>query len=168
MKNKAVFLDRDGVINNSMPQWDYVKNWGEFELIEATVKILKEYQQNGYLLVVISNQLGVAKGLMTETDLKQINRNMEDLLLSKGVKINGSYYCTHSIEDKCECRKPKPGLIFKAAEELNIDISKSIMIGDEVSDIKCGINAGCEEEKLFLMVNDEIVLTTVYKLNKEK
>ena len=93
---------------------------------------------------------------------------MVELLEVKGVKISGVYSCTHAIEEKCECRKPKPGLIFQAAKDLNIDVSKSVMIGDEVSDIRCGINAGCCEERLFLLVNGEIVLTTVYKLKTKR
>ena len=113
MKGKIIFLDRDGVINKKMPDGDYVKNWAEFEFIPQAIEALKFLSDNGYKIFVITNQRGVARGLMTKQNMEEIHSNMEAELRKRGINIEGIYYCAHNIEDNCECRKPKPGLILR-------------------------------------------------------
>jgi D-glycero-D-manno-heptose 1,7-bisphosphate phosphatase len=138
---KAVFLDRDGVINKKPAEHDYVKSWKEFTLLEGVVDALKLFKKLGYITVVVTNQAGIAKGLMKEKDLLVIHAKLNKLLHKSGVKIDHFYYCPHKPSDNCSCRKPKPGLIKRAVKDLSIDLEKSILIGDTSSDKGLGENA---------------------------
>ena len=146
MKNKAVFLDRDGTINVDK---NYLYKIEEFEFVEGAVEGLKILSDLGYKLIVVTNQAGIGRGYYTEEDLEKLNRHMEDLLLKDGIKIEKCYFCPHHAEHgigkykvECECRKPKPGMIFEGIKEFNIEPEKSFMIGDKLSDAEAGINAG--------------------------
>lgn len=143
MKKKIIFLDRDGVINKKMPDGDYVKNWAEFEFIPQALEALKILTDNNYKIFIITNQRGVARGLITEESLGKIHSNMETELRKEGINIEGIYYCVHDIKDNCECRKPKAGMIFRAVEEHSLDLSNAVFIGDSKSDIQAGEAAGC-------------------------
>jgi len=139
---KVVFLDRDGVISKYTPN-DYVKKWEEFVFLPNAIKGLKILNDAGYKIIIISNQAGVNKGIFSEEDLKDITDKMEELLKKKGIKIEKVYYCIHTDEENCNCRKPKPGLFFKAKEEIgNIDFSKIFFIGDSEVDVKAGKSVG--------------------------
>jgi D-glycero-D-manno-heptose 1,7-bisphosphate phosphatase len=140
--NKAVFLDRDGVINKNIAEHDYVKSWKEFELLDGVIDSLKSFHKLGYLTVVVTNQPGIAKGLMSKKTLSGIHTRLNRLLLKYGTKIDHFYYCPHKIEDGCRCRKPKTGMIEKAVKDLDIDLKNSILIGDRDTDRKLGKNAG--------------------------
>jgi len=142
--NKAVFLDRDGVINRKPAPHDYVKKWSEFEFIPGIEKLIKRVNEKGYLVIVVTNQRGIARGLMAKRDLEEIHRKMKEELKKKGAKIDAIYYCPHDVEDNCNCRKPKPGMILKAAKDFNIDLADSIAIGDSGPDIMAGKAAGCK------------------------
>ncbi len=141
MKNKALFVDRDGVIN---VEKNYVHTVDEFEFIPEIFGILKKYQDEGFLIIVVSNQAGVARNYYTEKDVKIVNNWMVHKLKEKGITIREVYYCPHhpDFTGDCECRKPRPGMILKALEKYNIDPEKSVLIGDKETDILAGRNAG--------------------------
>ncbi len=139
----AIFLDRDGTVNFDP---GYIKNPDEVYLLEGVAEGIRKLKDGfGFKIIVISNQAGVSKGLMTIEDVEQINSKINELLKEKGTLIDAFYYCPfHPDNDppeKSKCRKPSPQMIFKAAEEHSIDLSKSYMVGDRASDIEAGFNA---------------------------
>lgn len=142
-QNKAIFLDRDGVINKEV---NYLSDPEEFELLEGTVEALKIMKHQGYLLIVITNQSGLARGYFSEETLNDIHTKMKRLLNDGGVELDDIFYCPHHPEftGECSCRKPKPGMLLEAKEKYEIDLSRSYMVGDTLSDIKAGKNAGCK------------------------
>ena len=153
---KAIFLDRDGVINEivyhkEMGILDSPSNPDEFKLLPDVGKAINKFHELGFKTIVISNQPGLAKDKFTMDIFKKIQKKMEQELAKTGSYLDGQYYCLHHPEGTnkeytkaCECRKPKPGLILKAAEKHDIDLANSWMIGDGVTDIKAGQNAGCK------------------------
>jgi histidinol-phosphate phosphatase family protein len=141
---KVVFLDRDGVINQKPPDEDYVKNWSEFNFLSGAIEAPNLLTQKGYDIYVITNQRGVARGMMSEHDLKVIHDKLKEELEKHGVKIKQIYYCPHGRDHGCDCRKPKPGMLFQAASEHNINLTKAIFIGDDESDLQAGNTAGCK------------------------
>jgi D-glycero-D-manno-heptose 1,7-bisphosphate phosphatase len=139
---RAVFLDRDGVINrsrivNGVPSPP--KNVSEIELLDGVVEAIKILKEHNFLPVVITNQPDVARGATTEFQVKLINDFIGDAL-----RIDYFYTCMHDDQDFCPCRKPAPGLIQRAADELGLDISKSYLVGDRWRDIAAGQSAGCQ------------------------
>lgn len=141
---KVVFLDRDGVINKRPPEADYIKTWDEFEFLPGSAEAIKILNSLGYKIYVISNQPGIARGMMTEKDLKIIHKKMQQELKRLGAKIDGIYYCPHGWDEGCDCRKPKPGLLYKASRDHFIDLTKTIFIGDDKRDKDAGDIAGCK------------------------
>ena len=139
---KAIFLDRDGVINKDPGGGDYIKNWKEFEFLPGAIEAIKELNRNGYEIFVISNQAGVSKGLFSREDLDDITKNMLKELESNGARIRSINYCIHQPDEGCDCRKPKTGMIEAATKGLNIDFKKTYFIGDSKLDIDAGKNAG--------------------------
>ncbi|MBD3260474.1 MAG: D-glycero-beta-D-manno-heptose 1,7-bisphosphate 7-phosphatase [Candidatus Altiarchaeales archaeon] len=135
----AVFLDRDGTINKQVR--GYLTRVDEFEFAEDALQSLKKLKDSGFLLVVVTNQSAVGRGLISEKHLKEINTYMRSELQVRGVLLDGIYSCPHTPQQKCSCRKPEIGLIKKAERELNIDPATSFMVGDKTTDIKCGQNA---------------------------
>ncbi len=136
-----MFLDRDGIINRKLPEDHYVRKPSEFELlpdVEAALAIMRDH---GFVLVVVTNQRGIARGIMTEDDLIQVHQFMNSLLIKCGVKFEGIYYCPHDKNDYCDCRKPEPGMILAAAKDLEIDLNSSYMVGDSASDVEAAKNA---------------------------
>ncbi|MFH1088338.1 MAG: HAD-IIIA family hydrolase [Patescibacteria group bacterium] len=140
---KVIFLDRDGVINKQMPLHDYVKCWGEFEFLPGAIEALRLLSEAGYQIFIITNQRGISRGLMTEEDLADIHNQMIDKLSDHSISIAGIYYCPHGDNDSCDCRKPKSGLLFRAAHEHYLDLTKIIFIGDNQSDMQAGKYADC-------------------------
>lgn len=124
---KALFVDRDGTINRDCP---YCKDVNDLEIYEDTVEIMKEYQDRGYLIIIITNQSGIARGYFTVKELDTFNNALLDELKKRGVFVDALYYCPHHPDEGCNCRKPSTGLIERAIKDFEIDISKSIMIGD--------------------------------------
>jgi len=143
-KCKCVFLDRDGVINKKAPEGDYIKNWSEFKFLPNVKEDIKKLNKADFLVIIITNQRGIAKGLMTEEDLKDIHTKMIEELKKSEAKIDGIYYCPHDEKDNCNCRKPKIGMFLKAKEDFNIEMNKSWLVGDSKFDILAGQRAGCK------------------------
>lgn len=137
-KHPAVFLDRDGTI---IMDKGYIENTLDVEFFPYTFKALSLLQKH-FLLFVISNQSGISKGLISGTGVQEVNRYITKTLQINRITIFDSFYCPHRTEDNCNCKKPKPFFINQAAEEYNVDLSKSFIIGDHPSDIECGKNAG--------------------------
>lgn len=155
-KQRAVFLDRDGTINKYV---GFLRDIDEFELIDDAAEAIREINRSGYLAIVATNQPVIARGEVSWEELREIHRKMETLLGQKGAYVDDIFICPHhpdrgfegerpEYKFDCDCRKPKPGLLFQAAEKYNIDLSQSWMIGDSDSDIKAGEAAGCRTVKL--------------------
>ncbi|MEW6533650.1 MAG: HAD family hydrolase [Thermodesulfobacteriota bacterium] len=138
----AVFLDRDGVINVKLSDNRYVARVPEFEFLPGVVEALSILRELGFILVVVTNQRGIAKGLMTAEDLDRVHKHMVEALGGKGVSLDAIYYCPHEEYENCACRKPKPGMLFDAARDLGLDLAASYMVGDSSSDMAAGRNAG--------------------------
>jgi len=149
---RAVFLDRDGVINVDN---GYVSQRDDFEFIDGVIDACKILKEKGYLLVVITNQSGIARGYFSEEQFHTLTEWMDWSLADRGVDLDGIYYCPHHAEKgigeykiDCDCRKPKPGMLINAIADLNIDASQSILVGDKVSDIQAGLAAGIKTNYL--------------------
>lgn len=151
-KQKAIFLDRDGTINKNV---GFLKNIDKLELLDGVAEAIKIINNSGYLAIVITNQPVVARGEVSFEELDNIHNKLETLLSYDGAYLDNIYYCPHhpdsgyigeikELKIDCNCRKPKPGLLFKASKDFNIDLSKSWMIGDSNNDILVGKNAGCK------------------------
>lgn len=138
---KAIFLDRDGVINKKPPEHDYVKSWQEFHLLPDVPEALRLVKDKGFLLIIISNQRGVARGLMTTETVDGIHKRLNSLLENHRTKIDEFYYCPHE-HNQCRCRKPSPNMVLRAVKDFNVDLKESWMIGDSETDQQTGINAG--------------------------
>ena len=140
LRNCAVFLDRDGVINRNRE--DYVKNISEMEILPGVSKAINLLNTANFKVVIISNQSAVSRGLITIEKLLEIHEFLKKELLQNNAKIDGIYFCPHRPDDSCDCRKPKPTLILKAAKDLGINLSESYMIGDRESDMIAAEKAG--------------------------
>ena len=151
-KQKAIFLDRDGTINKYV---GFLTDINEFELLDGVTEAIKMINESGYLAIVVTNQPVIARGEVSVEELQEIHNKMETLLGQAGAYIDDIFYCPHhphkgyegerpEYKIECECRKPKPGMLFAAAEKYNIDLSESWMIGDGENDIEAGKNAGCK------------------------
>ncbi len=155
-KQKAIFLDRDGTINKYV---GFLRNIDEFELVNGAAEAIRRINESGYLAIVITNQPVIARGEVSFSQLEEIHNKMETLLGKEGAYLDAIYYCPHhphrgyegeipELKIDCDCRKPKPGLLLKAAEIFNIQLSDSYMIGDADSDIQAGEAAGCTAIKI--------------------
>ncbi|OGH51528.1 MAG: hypothetical protein A3H17_01605 [Candidatus Levybacteria bacterium RIFCSPLOWO2_12_FULL_37_14] len=140
---KIILLDRDGVIDEKPPKAEYVKNWSEFKFLPGTIEALKLLNKKGYQIIIISNQAGIGRGVMTEEDLKEIHRKFLEACAKESINIVGIYYCPHNWDEGCFCRKPKPGMLFKAAADHSFDLTKAIFIGDDERDKQAGQAANC-------------------------
>ncbi len=145
---KALFLDRDGVIN---VEKHYLYKIEDFEFIDGIFELCSFYQNKGYKIFVVTNQSGIARGYYTKEDFLKLSLWMEQSFKDNGVMIEKTYCCPHhpDISGACKCRKPKPGMLLEAAKEFNIDLQKSIIIGDKERDIEAGLNAGLKKSFLF-------------------
>ena len=150
-KQKAVFLDRDGTINKYV---GFLRDIDEFELLDGAADAIKRINASGYLAIVVTNQPVIARGEVSFEELERIHNKMETLLGKEGAYLDAIYFCPHhphkgyegerpELKFDCNCRKPKPGMLLKAAQDFNIDLAQSWMIGDGENDIRAGQNAGC-------------------------
>jgi D-glycero-D-manno-heptose 1,7-bisphosphate phosphatase len=138
----AVFLDRDGVLNVYLPG-DYVKTPAELRLLPGVAAAVRRLNDAGLPVFVISNQQGVAKGLMSEADLSDVDRALKEGLAAEGgARVEQSYYCPHAASERCECRKPRAGLLLQAARDHGLDLSRSVFVGDTETDAQAARAAG--------------------------
>lgn len=161
---RAVFLDRDGTIN---VEKEYLYRVEEFEFISGVPQALKRLQDAGFLLVVVTNQSGVARGYYTLEDVATLHRHMCNELKVFGVEIAGIYVCPHLPDQgqppydvDCNCRKGKPGMLQRAAVELGIDLQQSFMVGDKLADVEAGCGAGCRALLVRTGYGHDVALTS--------
>ncbi len=150
--HKAIFFDRDGVINKERK--DYVKTVAELEIFPNIVIPIQKLIKMGFLIVVITNQSAINRGFTTHQDVSDIHSRIQQFLEKNDARIDNFYYCPHKPDENCDCRKPNPGLILRAASELKIDLQKSWMIGDNETDVEAAVKAGCKYFKI--NSNDEL------------
>lgn len=143
---KVVFLDRDGVINRDSP--DYIKSWAEFEFLPGSLEAIKQLTLNGFDVIIITNQSAINRKLVSIEDLDYIHKMIKNTVKSWGGEIKDIFFCPHTPEDGCDCRKPNPGLIYKAQRIHRIDLANTVMVGDSAKDIECARNAGCRHAVL--------------------
>ncbi len=142
----AAFLDRDGVINRDN---GYVGRWEDFEFLPGAIEGMRLLQQAGYVLIVVTNQSGIARGFYTEVDFQLLTQRMLQELAYQGVHVTEVYHCPHhpkgavqELAIECDCRKPAPGMLLRAAQEHGLSMVDSVMIGDKSSDLQAGLAAG--------------------------
>ena len=157
---KAIFLDRDGVINQERK--DYVKNLEEFKIFDDVADAISLLKKENFLVVIITNQSAINQNLLTIENLNKIHKFLKKYLKKYGTYIDAIYYCPHTPKENCSCRKPKPGLLLQAASDLNINLKNSWMIGDSKKDIDAAKAVGCnsillkQDQKLFDVVKEFI------------
>lgn len=146
--NRALFLDRDGVINVEI---NYLHKVDDFQFIEGIFELCKKYQNKGYIIIVVTNQSGIARGYYSEEDFNYLTSWMIKEFAKEGVNIKKVYSCPHhpEISGTCSCRKPEPGMFLKAKKEFDIDLKNSILVGDKESDIEAALSSGVRETYLF-------------------
>lgn len=139
--NKALFLDRDGVVNIEK---NYLHKIEDFELMEGIVEVCRVYAEKGYLILIVTNQSGISRGYYSEEDFALLSQWMVEHFKELGITITRIYHCPHheSIDGACECRKPEPGMFLRAQREYDIDMEHSVMIGDNERDIEAALRAG--------------------------
>jgi|GEM_PF-468743 D-glycero-D-manno-heptose 1,7-bisphosphate phosphatase len=145
---KALFLDRDGVINKDV---EFLHRVEDLEYMSGIFKLCEEFQKRGYLIFVITNQSGIARGYFTEEDFQVLTKKIHADFQSRGIKITKTYHCPHlpEITGECECRKPKPGMILNAQREFGLDLGESILVGDSERDVIAALDAGIPWKFLF-------------------
>ncbi|MDR1530662.1 MAG: HAD family hydrolase [Clostridiales bacterium] len=139
--NKAIFLDRDGTL---IVDTGYLRDPEQIEFLPDVIDILRKLKEYGYLLVLVSNQSGIGRGYFTEREHLAVQERLAKLLAEQDAALDGMYYCPHSPDEGCGCRKPDTGMAIRAARELGIDLSESYMVGDKLSDIEFGTNFGAK------------------------
>jgi D-glycero-D-manno-heptose 1,7-bisphosphate phosphatase len=160
-RHPTLILDRDGVLNKKPPRAEYVRTWDEFAWLPGAKDALRLLKEAGYRVIVVSNQAGVARGAMTENDLLLIHERMNAEVREAGGQIETIYYCPHDWEEGCECRKPKPGMLFQAQREFNLDLSRTLFIGDDERDGQAADAAECLSA---LVSHERLLLDVVHNL----
>ncbi|MDD4506000.1 MAG: D-glycero-beta-D-manno-heptose 1,7-bisphosphate 7-phosphatase [Sulfurospirillaceae bacterium] len=155
---KAIFLDRDGVINIDKA---YVSKIEDFEFYEGVFEALTHFQNLGYLLIIVTNQSGIGRGYYTEEDFQKLTAWMQRELLHVKIKIDAVYHCPHAPEANCACRKPQSGMFLRAIEDFDIDVKQSWMIGDKPSDIEAALGAGILNTILLGKTSVNFILDTI-------
>jgi D-glycero-D-manno-heptose 1,7-bisphosphate phosphatase len=149
MSRRAVFLDRDGVVNRKPPAGDYIRRWSEFRLVPTIAEWIRLFNVLDFPVIVVTNQRGIARGLMRREDVEEIHRNMVAELAALGARIDDIFYCPHD-RDECECRKPKTGMVEQARAKWDLDLAGSLMIGDSDKDAELAARCGMK----FLRVDE--------------
>jgi D-glycero-D-manno-heptose 1,7-bisphosphate phosphatase len=138
---KALFLDRDGVLIEYIP---YLSHPDQVTIPAGAKETLKKWQDAGYLLIIITNQSGIARGYFTMSDVEAVHTKIKKEYGSLNVEFQDIFICPHQPSDNCQCRKPSPTMIWKAAEKYNLEVERSFFLGDAISDVECAISAGCQ------------------------
>lgn len=144
--NPAIFLDRDGVIIENVDT--YIRSWSDVHIYPKSLDALVKAGKTNFKIVIITNQSAVGRGLMTLEDANSINQRLVSIIAQSGGRVDGVYMCQHSPVDRCSCRKPLPGLLLRAAEDLSLDFSQSIIIGDAWTDLLAGQAVGIPHKVL--------------------
>jgi D-glycero-D-manno-heptose 1,7-bisphosphate phosphatase len=139
MRKAAVFLDRDGTINEEM---GYINHVSRLMLLPQAIPAIRRLNEAGCRVVVVTNQSGAARGYFPPSLVAQVHECLQDLLAQGGARLDGIYTCLHGPDEGCSCRKPKPGLIHQAAQELHLDLSRSYLVGDRFLDVETAVQAG--------------------------
>jgi histidinol-phosphate phosphatase family protein len=142
-RRPTVILDRDGVLNKKPPRANYVRAWDEFEWLPGVKEALRLLKEAGFRVIVLSNQAGIARGAMTEEDLQGVHERMTTEVVQAGGRLDAIYYCPHDWDEGCECRKPKPGMLFQAQRDFHLDLSRTVFVGDDDRDAQAAEAAGC-------------------------
>lgn len=145
---RAVFLDRDGVINRKPREGDYITRWEHLHFLPGVAEGIALLNRAGFCVIVITNQRCVEKGLVTRSELESLHRQMTESLACAGAALLAVYYCPHELEPVCRCRKPAPGMLLDAARDHGIELAESWMVGDSAIDIQAANNAGCKAVRL--------------------
>lgn len=140
MAGRALFLDRDGTL---IVDVGYPRDPALVSLLPGVAPALRAIAARGFRLVIVSNQSGVARGLITPAEARAVQAKVDELFAAEGIHFAGAYFCFHGPDEGCQCRKPRPGLLLDAAKELDLDLSRSVTIGDKASDLDAGRAAGC-------------------------
>lgn len=138
---RTVFLDRDGTLNSRRD--DYVKSWEEFVLLPGAVEAVVRLSKSGRDVIVITNQSAIAQGLVTADTVDDIHEHFANLVAAEGGRVRAFLVCPHGRDEGCNCRKPAPGLLIRAREELGVNLGESVVVGDQISDIQAALAAGC-------------------------
>lgn len=146
MKQPAIFLDRDGVIIENCS--NYVRSWADVEIFPQALAALAAVRESPYRIILVTNQSAVGRGLISHATASAINERLLGVIRAAGGRIDAVYMCPHGPDDRCACRKPLPGLLLQAAEDLDIDLTRSVMIGDALSDVQAGQAAGVSQSIL--------------------
>jgi D-glycero-D-manno-heptose 1,7-bisphosphate phosphatase len=155
----TVFLDRDGVINRDSP--DYIKRWADFEFLPRSIAAIARLTGAGIPIIVITNQSIIGRGWVAPDILADTHRRMRDAIAAAGGRIDAVYHCPHHPDDGCDCRKPRPGMILRAAADRKIVLAHTVMIGDSAKDIICARNAGCGRSVLVKTGNFSTAMTAL-------
>ena len=163
-RSPAVILDRDGVLNARPPKGEYVRSWAEWRWLPGALESLRALHERGYRVIVVSNQAGIARGAMRDADVAAIHATLKEEAQAAGGKIDAIYYCPHHWDEHCACRKPKPGMLFAAQREFELDLSRTYFLGDDERDGMAAEAAGCP----FLMISETHSLWDVVRQRQEE
>lgn len=142
----AIFLDRDGVIIENRSE--YVRSWDDVAIFGQALTALARIKSSPYKIIVVTNQSAVGRGIISLEAVHEVNIRLVRVIEQTGGRIDGIYICPHAPKDNCDCRKPKPGLVLQATDDLSLDLKDSILIGDTLSDVKAGQSAGVNKTAL--------------------
>ncbi|MFQ5914699.1 MAG: D-glycero-alpha-D-manno-heptose-1,7-bisphosphate 7-phosphatase [Nitrospinota bacterium] len=163
--SRAVFLDRDGVINRKAPDGEYIKSWEEFEFLNGAPEAVALLKQNGFLVILVTNQRGISLGKVREEDVREIHRRMQRQLWDVGAKMDAVYYCPHDY-GQCSCRKPDVGMFLQAKRDFpTIDFTKSFVIGDSKVDMEAAARLNCG--KILIADKDSSLLQELAEMGVE-
>ncbi|MDP1783881.1 MAG: D-glycero-beta-D-manno-heptose 1,7-bisphosphate 7-phosphatase [Sulfuricurvum sp.] len=157
---KALFLDRDGVVN---VEKNYLHKIDDFELMDGILDVCRFYESQGYVIIIVTNQSGISRGLYTQEDFKHLSDWMVEHFKSLGVTITRIYHCPHheSIDGRCDCRKPEPGMFLDAQKDYDLDMKNSVMIGDNERDIEAAIRAGVGTN---ILLSRDVILSSANQI----
>lgn len=143
-REKTILLDRDGVLNVKAPKAEYVCSWADWKWLPGSLEAMVLLRKAGFRLLVVSNQAGIARGRMSQSDLDDIHAHLEEELAAHGAAVERFYVCPHGWDEGCECRKPRPGMLFQAQRDFDLDLSRVFFVGDDERDVEAGEAAGCQ------------------------
>ena len=163
ISTRVVFLDRDGVINRDSP--DYIKSWAEFEFLPGSLTAMQRLKRHGFTAIVITNQSIINRRMIPRAQVDDIHTRMRAAVSAGGGHIADVFYCPHRPDENCRCRKPGPGLLYRAREAYGIDLTTAFLVGDSAKDIECARQAGCGRAILVKTGNADAVMAELAAVN---